>query len=110
MWRRDPLRALFKGAILLYRWGLSPILGSHCRHYPSCSTYALWALEKGPLLSSLLRITLRILQCNPLFKGGFDYPRAPRPPCTAHTQAIKVKWWYIPTQKGDCLLIKSLKE
>jgi putative membrane protein insertion efficiency factor len=101
---------LFKGLILTYRWGISPVLGSHCRHYPSCSTYALWALEKGPLIPGLFRTTIRILRCNPFFEGGFDYPRAPRPAATHVLRPIKVKWWYIPTQKGECLLIKSLKE
>jgi uncharacterized protein len=43
-----------------------------CRYYPSCSDYAQEAIKKLPLHIALLKISIRILKCNPFFKGGFD--------------------------------------
>ncbi|MFC1667110.1 membrane protein insertion efficiency factor YidD [Candidatus Omnitrophota bacterium] len=43
-----------------------------CRYYPSCSEYTLEAIEHKGVLLGLLKGFLRILRCNPLFKGGYD--------------------------------------
>ncbi|KPK41391.1 MAG: hypothetical protein AMJ78_05645 [Omnitrophica WOR_2 bacterium SM23_29] len=43
-----------------------------CRFYPSCSSYAIEAIEKKGLLIGLFMSFLRILRCNPLSKGGYD--------------------------------------
>ena len=46
--------------------------GINCKFYPTCSEYAIQALEKyGTLKGSLLSIK-RILRCNPFSKGGYD--------------------------------------
>jgi putative membrane protein insertion efficiency factor len=58
--------------VLLYRVYLGPYLGGHCRYHPSCSQYALDALEKhGPLLASWKTLR-RLARCHPFAKGGFD--------------------------------------
>ena len=58
--------------IKAYRLILSPLLGTNCRFEPSCSSYALEALEKhGPLYGSWLT-TRRIIKCNPWGGHGFD--------------------------------------
>jgi hypothetical protein len=58
--------------IKAYRLILSPLLGANCRFEPSCSSYALEALEKhGPLYGSWL-IAIRIIKCNPWGGHGFD--------------------------------------
>ena len=58
--------------IKAYRLILSPLLGANCRFEPSCSSYALEALEKhGPLYGCWL-ITRRIIKCNPWGGHGFD--------------------------------------
>lgn len=45
---------------------------NYCRHIPTCSNYAIEAIEKyGCLKGGLLSIK-RILKCNPLFKAGYD--------------------------------------
>ncbi|MDR2639749.1 MAG: membrane protein insertion efficiency factor YidD [Helicobacteraceae bacterium] len=64
--------------VRLYQIVLSPFLGRWCRFYPSCSTYALWELERRSLPAALARIIWRLARCNPLCKGGFDYPAMPR--------------------------------
>jgi putative membrane protein insertion efficiency factor len=55
-----------------YRFLLSPWLGAHCRFYPSCSRYAMTALERhGALRGSGLALR-RLLRCHPWSPGGID--------------------------------------
>jgi putative membrane protein insertion efficiency factor len=64
-----------KGLILLikvYRLLLSPWLGSHCRFYPSCSQYAMEALEKHGILQGGWLALKRLLRCHPWYAGGVD--------------------------------------
>ncbi|RUM43182.1 MAG: membrane protein insertion efficiency factor YidD [Desulfurobacterium sp.] len=60
--------------IKLYQKFVSPILPSSCRFYPSCSSYAIMAIEKYGVIKGSLKATWRILRCNPFSKGGVDYP------------------------------------
>ena len=65
--------------IKLYQWCLSPFLGSSCRFYPSCSTYAAEAIDThGGLRGSWLAVR-RLLRCHPWHPGGVD-PVPPRNP------------------------------
>lgn len=58
--------------IRTYQVLLSPFLGDHCRFTPSCSRYAIEAIEKhGSLRGSWLAIK-RIARCHPLCDGGYD--------------------------------------
>ena len=58
--------------IRTYQLLLSPLLGNHCRFYPSCSHYAVEAIERhGPWRGSLLAVR-RILRCHPWHPGGID--------------------------------------
>lgn len=43
-----------------------------CRYTPTCSNYAKEAIEKYSIFKALFKITIRVLKCNPLSKGGFD--------------------------------------
>lgn len=62
----------FKGLIYGYRFLISPILGVNCRFAPSCSAYALEALDKhGPLRGGLLTVK-RIGRCHPWGGSGYD--------------------------------------
>lgn len=63
-----PLIAILK----LYRYALSPLLGSNCRFHPSCSAYAIEALRKHGLLAGLKLTIWRLLRCNPWCAGGHD--------------------------------------
>ena len=65
---RTILIALIRGYQLL----ISPLLGNHCRFYPSCSQYAREAIEYyGVLHGSWLAIR-RLLRCHPWHPGGVD--------------------------------------
>jgi len=58
--------------IRFYRLAISPLIGSNCRYHPTCSSYALEALEKhGALKGGLLAIK-RIFKCHPLGGSGID--------------------------------------
>ncbi|MEQ1638648.1 MAG: membrane protein insertion efficiency factor YidD [Methylococcales bacterium] len=58
--------------IKFYKYFISPLLGSRCRFYPSCSNYALEALQAHGALLGLFLTFKRILRCHPFHPGGFD--------------------------------------
>lgn len=58
--------------VTAYRYGLSPLLGQHCRFQPSCSEYAQVALSRhGVYLGSGL-VLKRLCRCHPWRPGGYD--------------------------------------
>ena len=66
------MRGFIKAIIQTYRWLISPLLGPTCRFYPTCSAYALEALDRyGALRGSGLAMR-RLLRCHPFNAGGFD--------------------------------------
>jgi len=66
------MKRLFLALIHLYRALISPLFPPSCRFQPTCSQYALEAVESfGPWRGSLLAIK-RILRCHPLHPGGYD--------------------------------------
>lgn len=62
------------GAVRLYQWTLSPLLGPHCRFEPSCSAYFIQAVRKYGALRGTLRGLRRIGRCHPFHPGGYDPP------------------------------------
>ncbi|SMP17809.1 hypothetical protein SAMN06265339_1562 [Desulfurobacterium pacificum] len=60
--------------IKAYQKLISPVLPHSCRYYPSCSSYAILAIEKYGTTKGLIKTIWRILRCNPFSKGGIDYP------------------------------------
>ncbi|MBE5930524.1 MAG: membrane protein insertion efficiency factor YidD [Lachnospiraceae bacterium] len=67
------MKRILIALVRFYRKNISPYKGgTTCRFVPTCSQYALEALEKyGALKGSLLAIR-RILRCHPMSKGGYD--------------------------------------
>jgi uncharacterized protein len=58
--------------IRAYRLALSPLLGASCRFYPTCSSYALEAIDThGAVRGSWLAVK-RVLKCHPWHPGGID--------------------------------------
>lgn len=58
--------------VRFYRKNISPLKRPCCRFYPTCSQYALEALEKYGVLKGGFMTIKRILRCNPFNKGGYD--------------------------------------
>jgi putative membrane protein insertion efficiency factor len=66
------MRALVKAPIHVYRKAISPLLPPTCRYYPTCSAYALEAIDvHGPLRGGWLAAK-RIARCHPFHPGGVD--------------------------------------
>ena len=57
---------------MFYRKRISPLSAPHCRYTPTCSSYALEALEKYGALKGIRLALARILRCHPFHKGGYD--------------------------------------
>ncbi|MBD2310129.1 membrane protein insertion efficiency factor YidD [Desertifilum sp. FACHB-1129] len=74
------LKRLLLSLIRGYRVAISPLFPPACRYSPTCSQYALTAVERfGPWRGTGMAI-LRILRCNPFFEGGYDpVPDLPSP-------------------------------
>lgn len=58
--------------ITLYRKYISPLKPPCCRFTPTCSAYALEALQKRGLIAGTILAVWRILRCNPFARGGYD--------------------------------------
>ena len=58
--------------VRFYRTGISPLHQPCCRFIPTCSQYALEAIEKYGAIKGGYLALRRILRCNPLCKGGYD--------------------------------------
>lgn len=59
-------------AIRFYRRSISPGLPPACRFFPTCSEYALEAIERYGALKGGWMAFWRILRCNPFSRGGYD--------------------------------------
>jgi len=81
------VRRLILAPIRLYSRFVSPLLPPRCKYHPSCSAYAVRAIERYGILRGLVLASWRVLRCNPWSHGGYDPPeaqtlfgrRAPRP-------------------------------
>jgi putative membrane protein insertion efficiency factor len=58
--------------VKVYKVTISPLLPPSCRHTPTCSEYAIEALKKYGVFKGSYMSFIRILKCNPFFKGGYD--------------------------------------
>ncbi|MFX3633625.1 MAG: membrane protein insertion efficiency factor YidD [Candidatus Pristimantibacillus sp.] len=71
-------RRVLQGPIIFYRKVISPHKPPSCRFYPTCSAYAMEALEKHGALQGSWLAAKRIARCHPFHPGGFD-PVPPAP-------------------------------
>lgn len=67
------MKKIFIGLIKFYRKYLSGLkTAPTCKFYPTCSQYAMEAIEKHGIIKGGLLAVWRILRCNPFSKGGYD--------------------------------------
>ena len=72
-------KAVLKAPIHAYRWTLKPLIGLECRHLPTCSEYALEAIDKNGAWS----------RCHPWGSAGYDPP-----PCICDEHHAFTPWKY----------------
>ena len=63
---------LLLGLVEAYRVALSPLLGGHCRFWPSCSAYAEEAIRRHGAGRGAALALRRLLRCHPFHAGGID--------------------------------------
>lgn len=74
---------LLKLPIHAYRWTLKPLIGMDCRYLPTCSQYALDAIDRSGPWRGLWLAASRISRCHPWGASGYD--PAPDISCEHHT-------------------------
>jgi putative membrane protein insertion efficiency factor len=66
------LRLVVISPLVVYQRVISPGLPRRCRYEPTCSHYAVQALEEYGILKGLVLACWRVLRCNPWSRGGYD--------------------------------------
>ena len=90
-WIARAPRGAGRALVKIYRYTLSPLVGFHCRHLPTCSEYADEALARFGLWAGAWMALARLCRCHPLGTSGLDFvpqelPRRAR--------------WYLPWRYG----------
>ncbi len=67
------MKKLFIAMIQFYRKFISPLFPPTCKFYPTCSKYAIDAIERFGVIRGTLLAAWRLLRCNPWSMGGIDY-------------------------------------
>jgi uncharacterized protein len=88
------MRSLLIGVVTFYRLFFSAWIGSACRFEPSCSNYALQALEAHGAAAGTYLTLRRLARCHPWCDGGVDPVQAEKPRPFA-------RWFASPTQKNS---------
>lgn len=71
-------RRVVVAPIVVYQRVISPALPRRCKYEPTCSAYAVQALQEFGILRGLVLATWRVLRCNPFSHGGYDPVAAQR--------------------------------
>jgi len=82
------LRRAVLAPLFLYQRLISPALPRRCRYEPTCSAYAVQAIERHGVLRGVVLAGWRLLRCNPFSRGGYDPVSAQRlfaHECAEHT-------------------------
>ena len=66
------MKTVLVAALRVYQYLFRPQLGANCRFYPSCSDYAIEAIERHGALRGTWLAVRRIAKCHPYHRGGFD--------------------------------------
>jgi putative membrane protein insertion efficiency factor len=82
------INGIFIFPVRLYQWSLSPLLGNHCRHSPSCSQYTVEAIKEWGPIKGIWLGSKRIARCHPWGTHGEDpVPKKSDKSCKHHQHA-----------------------
>jgi len=70
--QRNPAQHVVLLLLRAYKWALSPMFPPACRYVPTCSEYAMEAVERYGALRGGFMAFARFLRCHPFVKGGYD--------------------------------------
>ena len=73
-----PLRAIAIAPIRFYQVVVSPAIPRRCKYEPTCSRYAVQAIQRYGILRGSVLAAWRLLRCNPWSHGGYDPVEAQR--------------------------------
>jgi putative membrane protein insertion efficiency factor len=77
-WPARLSRAAVTAPVVVYQRVISPAIPRRCKYEPTCSRYAVEAIQRYGILRGLLLAGWRLLRCNPLSHGGYDPVEAQR--------------------------------
>ncbi|WP_153117785.1 membrane protein insertion efficiency factor YidD [Rhodocyclus tenuis] len=66
------MKSLLLALIRFYQFAISPLLGQRCRFFPSCSEYAVEAIQRHGVLRGSWLGMRRLSHCHPWHPGGYD--------------------------------------
>jgi hypothetical protein len=89
--RGSPGQHLARVIIAVYRLTLSPVIGTNCRHLPTCSQFADEAVARFGLWGGGWMTLARLLRCHPFGTSGLDFVPGKPPPGAC---------WYLPWRYG----------
>jgi putative membrane protein insertion efficiency factor len=109
------IKKLILNLIKFYQRYLTILSFGSCRYLPTCSSYAKVQFENNNIFKAFFYSTLRILKCNPLFDGGFDYVKVQCPTKSKQQfnklkfKKIRIKYWKVPVENNYCLILQHNK-
>ena len=66
------VRTVVLAPLVVYQRAISPALPRRCKYEPTCSAYAVQAIERYGVLRGIALAAWRVLRCNPFSRGGYD--------------------------------------
>ncbi len=102
------MKTISKYLIKFYQKYITILSFGSCRYYPTCSQYALWQLDNNTFFKAIYFTIIRLLKCNQLFPGGFDYPIVKFYLLKPYKfKKIEVLYWYIPLGNDTYQVVKN---
>ena len=78
-------KAILLSLLRGYKWAISPMLSPACRYVPTCSDYALEAVDRYGVLRGSVMAMRRVLRCHPFAGSGYDPVFHPRTRATVRS-------------------------
>ena len=83
------LQKITLGILRGYKWAISPLLPPACRYLPTCSEYAMEAVERYGVMRGGWMAVTRLLRCHPFVKGGYDPVKSEFDALQAHESSAR---------------------